>query len=229
LFSTICLVHSICGQKAIVGKYEVRGIIRDQNSAVIPALSLSIKKKDGEIFGGFTDINGNFEIGVSPGDYEITASGISEAKFKLFLKILEQGPNPQNLELIVDSSALCEKEFKNVTYPPVIKSSIPKAPPAAIAVRALGTVTVMLKLSSDGKVIWAKAVSGHPLLRPTSEMAARQFEFDLSKNAEVRSVQISFIYIDSGMSRREINRFECPYRIVVIIPSEKIETRESSD
>lgn len=80
--------------------------------------------------------------------------------------------------------------------PPVAKPQAPKAPvsigvangkaihlpkppytAAAIAVRAEGEVTVQVTIDEMGKVISAKAVSGHPMLRAGSERAAWNARF----------------------------------------------------
>lgn len=53
----------------------------------------------------------------------------------------------------------------------------PKYPPAAKAVRASGTVNVEIMIDTDGNVIEASAVSGHPLLRQSAETAARSARF----------------------------------------------------
>ncbi len=57
--------------------------------------------------------------------------------------------------------------------------SLPKPPypPAARAVKASGTVTVQVLIDVDGAVISAKATSGHPLLRPAAQTAARSARF----------------------------------------------------
>ena len=48
----------------------------------------------------------------------------------------------------------------------------PRYPPAAKAVRATGSVSVQVLIWEDGSIYSAAAVSGHPLLRASSEMAA---------------------------------------------------------
>lgn len=50
-------------------------------------------------------------------------------------------------------------------------------PPAAKAVDARGAVSVQVVIDEKGEVISASAVSGHPLLRPAAEKAARQSKF----------------------------------------------------
>ncbi len=58
-----------------------------------------------------------------------------------------------------------------------ISKPAPPYPPAAKAARAQGTVTVEVIVDEEGKVISAKAVSGHPLLHASAESAARQARF----------------------------------------------------
>lgn len=53
----------------------------------------------------------------------------------------------------------------------------PEYPPAARAVNASGTVNVQITVDEEGNVVSASAVSGHPLLKQTSEAAARASKF----------------------------------------------------
>lgn len=53
----------------------------------------------------------------------------------------------------------------------------PPYPPIAKAARASGAVTVQIVVDESGKVIWASAVSGHPLLRQAAEQAAGNARF----------------------------------------------------
>lgn len=57
--------------------------------------------------------------------------------------------------------------------------SLPKPayPPAAMAVHAGGAVSVQVLIDENGNVIFASAVSGHPLLRAAAESAARGARF----------------------------------------------------
>ena len=57
--------------------------------------------------------------------------------------------------------------------------SLPAAiyPPAARAVKAAGKVDVQVLIDETGRVISAKAVSGHPLLRSAAKQAARSARF----------------------------------------------------
>lgn len=53
----------------------------------------------------------------------------------------------------------------------------PAYPPAAMAVRASGAVSVQVTVDEEGNVISAAAVSGHPLLRAAAVSAAREAKF----------------------------------------------------
>ncbi|HEX6124733.1 MAG TPA: energy transducer TonB [Pyrinomonadaceae bacterium] len=54
---------------------------------------------------------------------------------------------------------------------------MPVYPPAAMAVRAEGTVVVRITIDESGNVVEATAVSGHPLLRAAAVEAARSATF----------------------------------------------------
>ena len=58
-----------------------------------------------------------------------------------------------------------------------IKLAKPSYPSAAREARVSGTVTVQVLIDETGKVISAKAVTGHPALREASEQAAMKCEF----------------------------------------------------
>lgn len=53
----------------------------------------------------------------------------------------------------------------------------PAYPPAARAVRASGAVSVQVLIDEGGQVFSAQAISGHPLLRSASTMAACESQF----------------------------------------------------
>jgi TonB family protein len=53
----------------------------------------------------------------------------------------------------------------------------PAYPPAARAIRATGRIEVQVLINEVGRVIWAKAVSGNPLLLQSAENAARGAKF----------------------------------------------------
>jgi periplasmic protein TonB len=57
----------------------------------------------------------------------------------------------------------------------------PVYPPIARAAHASGTVTVQVVVDEEGKVLTARAVSGHPLLQAAAVAAARQARFTPTK------------------------------------------------
>jgi TonB family protein len=57
----------------------------------------------------------------------------------------------------------------------------PAYPASAHEAGASGTVEVKLVIDETGKVIWARAVSGHPLLRQAAEDATWQTRFPITK------------------------------------------------
>ncbi len=73
------------------------------------------------------------------------------------------------------------------TTPPILKSNVvngkatslpkPQYPAAAQTMRVEGDVNVQVLIDEAGSVVSAKAVSGHPLLRSVSEIAARSAKF----------------------------------------------------
>lgn len=194
-------------------EFEVRGLIKDQDSAVIPALSLNIGEKSTS-----TDINGEFRIKLPPGDYQLTASTISQEGFRVFLRITDFTGNPNYLVLSLDSLAIrCGQ--KNA--PKIISSPIPAYPPAARAVRAGGDVAVVVQIGIDGKVLTAKAVSGHPLLRRVSEIAAEKFVF--TPGGEAQTV-LTFVFMPSEYEKPNLKRYSCPYRILVVDQAEVLQT-----
>ncbi|MFN0138624.1 MAG: TonB family protein [Pyrinomonadaceae bacterium] len=53
----------------------------------------------------------------------------------------------------------------------------PKYPAKARKLRWTGKVQVRIKIDKEGKVVWAKAVSGNKLFWPNCESAARRSTF----------------------------------------------------
>jgi TonB family protein len=68
----------------------------------------------------------------------------------------------------------------------------PVYPPAARAVRAVGSVTVEIQVDVKGNVVEGKAVSGHPLLRAAAVAAARQAKFKPSSAPVTGSLKYEF-------------------------------------
>jgi len=68
----------------------------------------------------------------------------------------------------------------------------PAYPRAAMAVKAMGAVQIEVLIDEIGRVIYAKAVSGHPLLRAAAVKAARDAKF-LQTRLQGMPVQVSGI------------------------------------
>jgi protein TonB len=77
-------------------------------------------------------------------------------------------PTPAPIKLLKVSEVLNSKAL-----------SLPKPPYPTMAkqIRLQGTVTVQVLIDESGKVLSAKAISGHPLLIPESQRAAMQARF----------------------------------------------------
>jgi TonB family protein len=78
----------------------------------------------------------------------------------------------------------------------------PVFPPIAKAARASGEVKVEVTIDKAGRVISARVLSGHPLLRDAALTAARQWEFKptivSSKPAKVIGILIFNFVLDDG-------------------------------
>jgi protein TonB len=59
----------------------------------------------------------------------------------------------------------------------VISKPAPPYPRIAVATRIQGTVNVEILIDEEGRVVSARAVDGHAVLRTAAEQAARQARF----------------------------------------------------
>jgi TonB family protein len=66
---------------------------------------------------------------------------------------------------------------KGVTAGNALTKVAPVYPPMARRMNASGAVQVAITINENGRVIEAKAISGHPALRPAAEEAARKWVF----------------------------------------------------
>jgi len=90
-------------------------------------------------------------------------------------------PPAENQVLSEDSSRTATsgtpKLLGAVSWGDAITKAQPRYPVNAKRVRASGPVDVQITISEEGRVIEAKAISGHPLLRDAAVEAARQWVF----------------------------------------------------
>ncbi|MBX3289117.1 MAG: TonB family protein [Acidobacteria bacterium] len=203
----------LCAQKGVQINFDLAGVVRNEKGEVIPNLALEFHRNERKIL-TTTDINGEFKIVLHYGDYVLTANDISQDKFRVFITIRQNEPNPEFLKLVARIDLL-ETDRANSDYPKVVKYSTPDYPPAARAIRAGGEVEVKVSVDKEGKVTSAKAVSGHPLLRPTSVIAARAFEFDPANIIQETEVTLRFVFMISGYAAKDIPRYNHPYRVFV--------------
>lgn len=212
----LCFACASFAQKKIVEKqYEFKGVLKDKDSAVFAGATLFFNNNGKENFVS-TDINGKFSINLSPGNYEVTVEKTLSETFKAYVFIQENGLNPQNVEFIIEPNPVCCGTSSEKPYPKIVKIQKPPYPAAARAVGAAGEVVVEVKFDKEGKVISAKAVSGHPLLRSASVQAARQSLFEASENDEQREVKLTFIFLPNPNGKENKKRYSNPYRIEVI-------------
>jgi TonB family protein len=93
-----------------------------------------------------------------------------------FSALLVQGAQPMTAAKS-DSTSSGEPENIGVVNGRAISLPRPEYPSMAKASRASGTVNVFVTIDETGKVIAARAISGHPLLQGASEAAARAARF----------------------------------------------------
>jgi len=86
----------------------------------------------------------------------------------------------------------------SIIYPKPTSLPKPPFPPAARAVRAKGDVMVAVQLDASAQVISAQALSGHPLLRKTSEQAAKGARFESTVDKKASFVVLVYRYKDSN-------------------------------
>ena len=191
--------------------HTLKGVIKNQDAAVISSLRMIFKSDAGKTAVA-SDINGDFEVKLAPGRYELTVDKTVSDKFIAFINIGENGLNPDFIELFVETGANSRDAF----CPEIIKYAKPVYPAAARAVRATGFVEVELKINSEGSVVSAKAVSGHPLLRAASEQAALKSTFAPSPNEAERAAKLTYAFSDWVKEKENIKRYSIPCRMEVM-------------
>lgn len=99
------------------------------------------------------------------------------------------------------------------TFPTVVHYESPiSCPPVAKAVRALGLVQVRLEVNERGEVIVAEAVSGHPLLKKVSEVAAKKWTF--APTPGLHTLMARIVFIDPKRGTRQRSDIVGQYSIV---------------
>ena len=204
---------SIFAQSDSEKTYELKGTIENQNTEIVAGANLYFTK-NGQTKVVSANINGEFKINLSTGNYEVTLNKELSKDFVAFIKIQENGLNPQNIIFRIKTESLSEKLYpKPLSFPRSIY------PAAALAIRASGEVVVAVKIDKDGKVTSAKAESGHPLLRSVSEIAAMKAVFESSVNNEEREVKLTYVFLTSEDEKENSKRYSDIFRIKTIANS----------
>ncbi len=214
--SVFCLVNPNFAQEKSAEKlFEFKGAVKDKGSAVFAGIPLFFNS-GGKETSVSTDINGEFSVNLAPGNYEVTVRKTLSETFKAYIFIQENGLNPQNVEFIIEPNAVCCGASAEKPYPKITKLPKPPYPAAARAVRAIGEVVVEVKIDREGKVVEAKAVSGHPLLRVASAQAAEQSLFEVSESDEIREAKLTFVFLLPQGEKENIKRYSNLYRVEIV-------------
>jgi TonB family protein len=224
LFIGLCATQVPAQIDTLSGKYKLNGVVKNQDGAVFSGLNLYVLKgNDSRTFS--TNINGEFEMDLQPGDYEVTVNKIYSDRFKAFIKIQENGLNPNDLAFVVDSTRICCNDASGKPYPKPISLPKPPYPPPASATRTSGVVIILVKIGQDGKVISAEVKTGHPLLRASALAKAKGAVFEPSECSTEREAILVYAYLEPVEEKSEVKRYKNPYRIEII--GQNIETYTS--
>ncbi|MGH9769810.1 MAG: TonB family protein [Blastocatellia bacterium] len=122
----------------------------------------------------------------------------------LFSASLAQAGKTSEKEIVVRKTGIALEQE-------AIKKVEPEFPPIAKAVRASGEVKVEVTIDKTGKVVSARVVSGHPLLRGSAQAAARQWKFKPTmvsgKPAKVGGLlTFNFVLDDGKKTEAEVGR-----------------------
>jgi TonB family protein len=106
-----------------------------------------------------------------------TPSPFSIDELPLLAEAFRTSLGTRNLEVDPSQRREPRRVSEGVLLGNVINKVVPGYPPIAKQLRLSGEVKVDITISEEGRVIEAKAISGHPLLRPVAEEAASKWVF----------------------------------------------------
>ena len=194
--------------------YEFKGVLKDENAAVIAGTSLFINGNNKNLIIKSNE-NGEFTTQLSAGTYDLTISKDISSSFIAFIEIRENSINPNNVEFVIKTNTLCCGQSPDKVFPKLVKFIVPPYPAAARAVRATGEVIVAVKIDKEGKITSAKAESGHPLLRKVAEQAATLSLFVTSENTNEREAKLIYVFL-SDDGKQNLKHYSNPYRLEII-------------
>ena len=214
LIFILCFVCSNFAQETVTEKtFEIKGLVKDQENEILAGLNLYFDC-DALKTSAVSDEKGIFTIKLPVGKCKITVNDAVSKKFTAFIEIADNNFNPTNFEMIVHRNLTCYDQTTKGNITEVIKYVAPPFPAAAKAVRASGEVVIFVKIDKDGKVISSQAVSGHPLFRRVSELAAKDWLFSADENELEREGKIVFAFVDGG-KENIFNKFIKPNRLEI--------------
>lgn len=106
-------------------------------------------------------------------------------------------------------------------FPSVVERVNPKYPAAAMALRAGGAVRLSCEIDSSGKVVLAKATSGHPLLRRMAEITVEKWLFSSIPGTHFITISIQF---DIGKQDEDIVTILSEYNLHLLGARSRIDT-----
>lgn len=227
ILASLPFILSVCVQAQTSDTlfFEVKGKIRDEANRVVPGLRLDFASETSRVT-TLTDINGYFQVRLGKGTFEVMADPIPSVDFKLILRITDGPLNPEYLDLKVSSANICSDWLRK--SPKSQKIVTPNYPPAALAVRATGDVSVKVTLDPSGNVLLAEPISGHPLLRAAGRKAAENFVFESTATSDARTAILTFSFLDPELEKPGLERLNLPCRIVVNANPPIIEATETN-
>lgn len=144
--------------------------------SVVPNKQLS-RPKGAFVISDKEEVTSNVSQGNSNREPNEGGTGISQNNSSKVSENKEKEDEPE-----ITKPTVKENKPKPIISKGVITSQatyLPKPvyPAAARAIKAAGAVSVQVMIDESGKVVSAKAVNGHPLLRAEAEKAARNARF----------------------------------------------------
>lgn len=218
LFSVSCIFAQQPTKEYI---FTVRGRVVDRDKEPYHDVSLEFFKDGTRLSSVRSDENGSFLISLPAGKYWIGTTEKFSKDFLTFIEITENGLNPTNFDLVVELNKDWCVNCPPGKSPEVVKYIAPPYPPAALAMAAMGEVVINIRIDGDGKAVYAKAISGHPLMRKVSETAAQQWIFTADKTNPEREGKLVFFF-DMVNTEKPMIRLKRPNRLEIFYPEKQI-------
>ncbi len=211
-FSIVWLLSSFVAAFSQINNFEVKATVKNSENIPLAGMSLFVEGNNFKQT-AVSNEHGSFSIKLPVGKFTIKANEAVSENFLAYLEIFDDKPNPSNFDLIVETNQTCCTPTSDGKQTEIVKYVFPPYPPAAKVVRASGEVIVAVKIGKDGNVISAKTEIGHPLLRTTSEVAAKQFIFTKDENISERHAKIIFAF--RTIEKNIPNNFRKPNRLEI--------------